>query len=217
MPHPDSPIQDPYLGRDSLHGFDLMIVAAMDLNTKVASSTHGKELTRLQRAACQIIPNGFSIALSVRELLRAGYLFSAEILLRPLVERVGVLSYLLATGDDALDLWERGWPHKTRPSLKIMLDTVREYDDFPSDANIRQYAKTMIDQFNTVVHADPQGLDSNIGVTASGIHGYLSGAILNDPQRCDLICHITVIYMSLLMKRAIEIFPDGANPPGTLH
>src|SRR5438874_10366310 len=131
MPHPDSPIQDPYLGRQSLHQFDILITAGMALNTAVANGTHGRELTRLQRAGCQIIPNGFSIALSIRELLRAGYLFSAEILLRPLIERVAVLSHLIVTGEDALILWERGWPHKTRPSLKMMLDQIKEYDHFP--------------------------------------------------------------------------------------
>ena len=217
MPHPDSPIQDPYLGRDALHGFDLMIVAAMDLNTKVAKSTHGRDLSRLQRAACQIIPNGFSIALSVRELVRTGYLFSAEILLRPLIERVAVLSYLMSAGDPALDLWERGWPHKSRPPLKTMLDTVKEYDDFEGPEDIRTLTKTMIEQFNTVVHADPQGLNTNIGTPVAGNLGYLSGANLSDPLRCDRICHTIVIYMSLLMKRAIEIFPDFDVSSGAVH
>jgi hypothetical protein len=214
MPHPDSPIQDPYLGRPALHAFDLMIVAVMKLNTEVANSTHGRDLTRLQRAACQIIPNGFSIALSVRELIRAGYLFSAEILLRPLIERVAVLSYLLASGDKALDLWGRGWPHKSRPSLKMMLGTIKEYDGFQSEPDIRQLTTEMIDRFNTVVHADPQGLDTNIGTPTSGNPGYLSGANVNDPQRCDLVCQIATIYMTLLLKRAIEVFPDFGSASG---
>ena len=217
MPHPDSPIQDPYLGRKALHGFDLMIVAAMDLNTKVAKSTHNQRLSRLQRAGCQLLPNGFAIALSVRELIRAGYLFSAEILLRPLIERVAVLSYLTASGDSALDLWEHGWPHKSRRSLKMMLETIKEYDDFDSDGDIRQLTKLMIDQFNTVIHADPQGLDTNIGTPTTGNPGYLSGANLNDPERCDRICHTVVIYMSLLMKRALEIFPNFEGSPETVH
>ena len=215
MPHPNSPIQDPYLGRPALLGFDHLIVAAMALNTEVAKTTHGQSLTRLQRAACQIIPNGFSIALSIRELIRTGYLFSAEILLRPLIERVAVLSYLMTSGDSALDLWEQGWPHKTRPSVKMMLDAVAEYDEFPEDIDVRQLTKQMIDRFNTVIHADPQGLDSNIGLTMGGQPGYLSGANLNDPKTCDLICHLTMIFMTFLMKRAVTIFPDV--PKHQLH
>lgn len=217
MPHPDSPIQDPYLGRPALHAFDLMIVAAMRLNTEVAKSTHSSVLTRLQQAACQIIPNGFSIALSVRELIRTGYLFSAEILLRPLIERVAVLSYLSASGDQALDLWERGWPYKSRPSLKAMLGTIKEYDEFESEPNIRDLTTEMIDRFNTIVHADPQGLDTNIGTPTSGNPGYLSGANVNDPHRCDLICQIATIYMTLMLKRAIEVFPSFASSSKAVH
>jgi len=60
-------------------------------------------------------------------LVRTGYLFSAEILLRPLIERVAVISYLMHIGDKALDLWEQGWPYKTRPPLSKMLDSIKEY------------------------------------------------------------------------------------------
>ena len=207
--HPDSPIQNPYLGRNSLYLFDVMIPGAMKFNTTVADWTHGRSLTPIQRAACQIIPNGFSIALSIRELLRSGYLFSAEILGRPLMKRLAVISYLMATGDDALALWNQGWPHKTRPSLKEMLSTIVEYDQFPTETgDIRAHSKRIIDHFNSVIHADPSGLDSNIGLSASGVLGYLSGANINDPDRCDLICAHAITYMSLLLKRAEQIFPN---------
>lgn len=217
MPHPNSPIQDPYLGRSLLHGLDLLIVGAMSLNTEVANSTHGKELTRLQRAACQIIPNGFSIALSIRELIRSGYLFSAEILVRPMIERVAVLSHLIVAGDTALDLWEQGWPHKTRPSVKAMLHSITEYDDFSDEVDVRHLTASMIDGFNAVVHADPAGLDTNIGKTIDGTLGYLSGANINDPHRCDLICGMVMTYMALLMKRAVQVFPDIKQPSDVLH
>lgn len=217
MPHPASPIQDPYLGRQSLYRFDVLISAAMALNTTVAGWTHGKELTSLQRAACQIIPNGFSIALSIRELVRGGYLFSAEILLRPLVERVAVISYLMTKDSSAIHLWEEGWPHKTRPPLKTMLDAVSEYDEIPADWDVRQDAKEMIDRFNSVIHADPAGLDTNIGTTTTGVVGYLSGANVSDPVRCDIICDRATFYMSLLMKKAVENFPGISAAPELLH
>jgi hypothetical protein len=209
------------LGRAALLAFDHLIVAAMAVNTEVAKNTHGKSLTRLQRAACQVIPNGFSIALSIRELIRTGYLFSAEILLRPLVERVAVISHLMAAGDSALDLWEQGWPHKSRPSVKVMLGSIIEFDEFvrqfPEDPNVREYTNLMIDRFNALVHADPTGLDTNIGITPAGVIGYLSGANINDAGKCDFICHVVLIYVALLMKKAAEIFPDIKEPSGVLH
>jgi hypothetical protein len=215
MPHPDSSIQDPYLGRETLFLFDNLIVGAMEVNQRVAAWTHGKELSRLQRAACQILPNGFSIVLSIRELVRSGYLFSAEILLRPLIERVAVISYLKEVGDDALDLWEQGWPHKTRPPLSKMLDSIKEYAEFDqrskSVVKLQEIVRQMTRRFNSVIHADPEGLDTNIGLTKSGTIGYLSGASVHEPERCDRICTEAVTYISLLMKRAADIFPEAAG------
>jgi hypothetical protein len=215
MAHSDSPIQDPYLGRESLFLFDNLIIGAMEVNQRVAAWTYGKKLTRIQRAACQILPNGFSIVLSIRELVRTGYLFSAEILLRPLIERVAVISYLKRVGNDALDLWEQGWPHKTRPPLSKMLDSIKEYAEFDEQSKsvvkLQEIVRQMTKRFNSVIHADPDGLDTNIGLTTSGAIGYLSGASVHESQRCDQICTEAVTYISLLMKRAVEIFPDAAG------
>lgn len=56
------------------------------------TGAHNAELSRLQRAASQLVPGACSIALSIRELVRQAYLYSAMILLRPLVGRVGALT-----------------------------------------------------------------------------------------------------------------------------
>jgi hypothetical protein len=98
-----------------------------------------------------------------------------------------------------------------------MLGTIKEYDEFQSELDVRQITIEMIDRFNTVVHADPQGLDTNIGIPTAGNPGYLSGADLSDPHRCDLICQIATIYMTLLLKRAIEVFPDFGSLSGSVH
>ena len=73
------PDNEPYLGLKSVLWFDRIICWALDANSEVAKWTrdHAHSLGGLQRAACQIIPQGISIALSIRELIRQGYLFSA--------------------------------------------------------------------------------------------------------------------------------------------
>jgi hypothetical protein len=220
MPHPDSAIQDPYLGREALFLFDSLISGAMAVNQGVAARTHGRQLTRLQRAACHIIPNGFSIALSIRELVRTGYLFSAEILLRPLIERVAVISYLVETGSEALDLWERGWPHATRPPLSKLLGSIKEYSEFDQQSNsgIRLHAivRHMTKHFNSIIHADPEGLDTNIGVTISGSVGYLSGASVRDPEKCDhIVIKQLLIYLS--MKGPLIFIRGYKFPRGEGH
>jgi hypothetical protein len=80
-----TPGNEPYLGRQSVFQFDKMIQTAMEKNAKIAPWTRGRDLTLLQRAGTELLPHGFSIALSIRELVRQGYLISAEILLRPLI------------------------------------------------------------------------------------------------------------------------------------
>ena len=65
-----TPDNEPYLGLKALYVFDHLIVAAIDLNGKVAAYTHSNELNRLQRASAQIIPQGINLALSIREMVR---------------------------------------------------------------------------------------------------------------------------------------------------
>ena len=99
---------DPYLGRESVYHFDQMISAAMERSRAVAEWTHSNALTPLQKAASEILPHSFSLACAVRELVRSGYLFPAEVLIRPLLERAAVISYL-AEVPDSVVLWEKGW------------------------------------------------------------------------------------------------------------
>ncbi len=216
MPHPRSPIQDPYLGRQALHAFDLLIPPSMELNTKIAAWTHGRPLSRLQRAGCEIIPNGISIVLSIRELVRCGYLFSADILLRPVLERIAVISYLAAKGDAVLDLWERGWPHKSRPPLREMIGSIGEFGRFRDQTgeDMQTHTDDLVKHFNSVVHADPSGLATNIGLSLQQTIGHLSGASVHDAAKCNRICILAAIYLSMLIKRAAETFPAALEEAG---
>ena len=84
-----TPANEPYLGRQSVYHFDQVIVSCLEANARVAAYTHAHahQLSDLQKAACQIIPQGINLALSIRELVRQGYLFAAVVLMRPLIER----------------------------------------------------------------------------------------------------------------------------------
>src|SRR5450759_4218689 len=102
-----TPDNEPYLGLQSVLWFDRIIVWALESNHQVAAYTHShrSDLSPLQRAGCQITPQGVNIALSIRELVRQGYLFPAMVLMRPLIERAAVISYL-ALNPRAVSLWE---------------------------------------------------------------------------------------------------------------
>ncbi len=90
-----TPYNEPYVGSKALMRFDLAIVEAMKANQAVARGSHQGPLTPLQLAACEIIPQAISISLSIRELIRQGYLLSGMILIRPLIERTAIVSYLV--------------------------------------------------------------------------------------------------------------------------
>ena len=70
------------------------MIPGLFLSGKVAPRTHDITRTDLQQAACQLIPQAINIALSIRELVRQGYLFGVLVLVRPLQERAVILLYL---------------------------------------------------------------------------------------------------------------------------
>ena len=88
-----TPDNEPYLGRELLYHFDQIICSAMEQNTKTAPTTHGASLNDHQIMACQVVAQSLSIVLSIRELIRQGYLFGAHVLVRSLVERATILLY----------------------------------------------------------------------------------------------------------------------------
>ena len=118
-----TPSDEPYLGRKLLFEFDKLICACMELNSRCAPASHGVELSDFQRALCILAPQTISLALSIRELIRQGYLFGAKVLIRPLVERSVTMLYLFHN-DEGIKLWNEGWDYKERPSLQKMFENL---------------------------------------------------------------------------------------------
>lgn len=154
---------DLYVGLPNLHLLDVMIVAAAEVNRHAAASTFVPELTPLKLLAKDVVPGAFHHVLSIRQLIRSGYLFGAETLLRPLLERCAVLAYLRKHPLKGVDLWSRGWPHKSRPSIKYMVACIEEpprqgaAEDYPIDYSVTDLLKERVDHLNRLVHADPIG------------------------------------------------------------
>lgn len=188
--------------------FDRIICWSMESNTKVAGWTrqNSNALTSLQRAGCQIIPQGFSIALSIRELIRQAYLVSARILVRPLIERAAVVSYL-ESHPGAVSEWENGWRHGTRPSLATMLASMA------GGIPVAE-AQKICSAHNHMVHGDPLSCYDNLIPLPDGAAGYASSKILNNPRLCDEIAFESQCYLIVLSGRMASIFPDvGLQSP----
>lgn len=178
---------EPYLGWQSVFHFDKVIVSCLEANDEVAKFTrnHSNDLTDLQIAACQIIPQGINLALSIRELVRQGYLFAAVVLLRPLIERAAIISYLHERPYE-VHLWRDGWRYRERPNLAVMLATMK------GEVDIDQ-AKQICHTFNHVVHGDPIGASFNLVNLGSGGLGYAVGKAFSEPELCDFLLSILLL------------------------
>jgi hypothetical protein len=117
------PHSEPYLGHPTLLEFDRAIPSAMKTHARLAQRTFHRTLSPVEQAAAQLVPQAVSIALSIRELIRQGYLFSAGLLLRPLIERVGTVEYL-RVHPEAVAAWHSGWPRREQPCLQELLEAI---------------------------------------------------------------------------------------------
>ena len=168
-----TPSDEPYLGRETVFVLDNLIVACLKENSRTAPLTHNIDKTDLQLAACQLIPQGVSVALSIRELVRQGYLFGAFVLLRSLVERSATMLYL-HRNPDKIDIWKRGWKYNERPNLAKMLKSFAG-DKFPG------VEREITQLLNSMTHGDPDSAAWSLIQMGNGGFGYGVSKIIDNP------------------------------------
>lgn len=204
---------DLYVGLPSLQLFDLMIILATEVNREAAALSFQVKRTPLQQAVKDIAPGAFHQVLSIRQLIRSGYLFGAETLLRPLLERCAVVAYLRKHPSKGVDLWSRGWPHKSRPSLKYMIASIDEpprqgaIEDYPNDYSVTDLLKNRIDHLNRLVHCDPIGASRN--AFWSNEHNHIvqfAGPNWNMDAYCDELAGFAAGLTSVLIWEVTTIF-----------
>jgi len=188
-----TPSDEPYLGRELLLSFDQLICACLELNSKCAPASHGRELSALQEALCILVPQTITLALSIRELIRQGYLFGAKVLVRPFTERAVTVLYLF-TKPDALPIWDAGWKHGERPTLQRMVEYLNDQllkGAFPS---MRGFTHDL----NSATHGDPLSARWNV-VLRDGIPVFLPSKNLQSPGLADEICAETIPWLAATM------------------
>jgi len=192
-----TPDNEPYLGRQLLVLFDRTITKSMAVHRQLGARTFATDLTAIQIAAVEIIPQGISIALSMRELIRQAYLFSAGILMRPLIERTGMI-YHLHGNAAAIEAWNNGWPRKSQPTFDNLLDLVMGQG---SDEE-REAAKTVL---HKLVHSDPRSASFNATVRSDGLLASASGKELNEPMKADTISALATNCLDKLTNISIVL------------
>jgi hypothetical protein len=206
-----TPDDEPYMGLTVMYQLDLLIVRLLEQQLQIASWTMRNDLSPLQRAASELAPAGCSIGLSIRELVRQAYLLSALVLTRPLLERVATLSYLVEH-PSAVSLWEQGWPHNKRPSLRERMKSMgippaggssTDVPGAPTEADIR----AIVDRYNGLVHGDPNAASSTAVLLSDGRAGHSVGKDLGSPARASRICGETLAFLAVLMAQCHRLFP----------
>lgn len=148
------------MGHEAVCVLDQLIVVCLKANSRTAPRTHEIEKNDLQWAACQLIPAGISLTLSIRELVRQGYIYGALVLLRPLAERAVTIRYLQKFPDN-IDLWTRGWSHKERLNLAKMFNEIAG-SEFPN------CGPEITRSLNSLIHGDPASAMWNLVKTGDG-------------------------------------------------
>lgn len=200
------PDNEPYLGRELLKLFDETIIKSMAVHRKLGARTYATDLTPLQIAAVEIIPQGISIALSIRELVRQAYLFSAGILMRPLVERAGMIHYL-QKNPEAVSAWYSGWPRKSQPKFELLLDLV-----MPSESD--EERKSTQELLHKMVHSDPVSASLNATTRSDGLRASAAGKELNEPIKADAISAFATQCLDKLTRISIKIL---GSPSENVH
>jgi hypothetical protein len=195
-----TPKNEPYLGRKTVLTFDQLIVACLQENTLIAPRSYNLEKTSLQQAACQLISTGIHLSLSIRELVRQGYLYSALVLLRPLAERAITLLYLHKFPSQVA-IWDDGWKYNKRPSLAKMIDEIGEHA-FPNCGS------AITQSLNSLIHGDPESAIWNLVNIDGNQLGHAVSKMLDRPDICDKVCMEASVWMSLLLGMMNAIFAD---------
>lgn len=201
-----TPGNEPYLGRELLFHFDQIICSAMEQNAVTAPTSHGRALTDHQRMACQVIAQALSITLSIRELIRQGFLFGAHVLLRALVERQAILLYLHLHPED-IERWNRGWHQGDAPGLSKMLDAIQSKWQRDPAVSGRDLTAAM----NSLLHAKPNSAPWNLVPLGENSVGHAVSKILNRPDLCDDICVAVIPCLAVIQAMMTAYFPAGAG------
>ncbi len=198
-----TPDNEPYLGRELLYHFDEIITSMMEQNADTAPETHRSNLTDHQQMACQVIPQAISITLSIRELIRQGYLFSAHILKRALIERATILLYLHLYPAE-IEAWKNGWHQKDAPNLAKMFEAIQKKQQRDSIVRGRDLTASM----NSLLHAKPDSAPWNLVSINQDRVGHAVSKIMNRPDLCDELCADVLPWIVVVQSMMAAYFPS---------
>lgn len=119
------------------------------------------------------------------------------------MERTATLDYIV-NQPGGLDRWLSGWQYKERPKLAELLAMMSGQRDADQDM-----IKLIVDDFNSVVHADPHGCHKFIWSGPDGRPGYSASQALDAGPAVDEICMASFASLTIIESDAKRVFRDG--------
>jgi len=153
--------------------------------------------------ACQVVAQAISIALSIRELIRQGYLFGGHVLLRALAERSAILLYLHYYPTE-INKWNRGWEHNETPSLAKMFEKIQAKQQPGSPICGGDLTAPM----NSLLHSKPDSAPWNLIQLKDGGFGHAVSKILDRPELCDKLCANAIPWLVVVQVMMVAYFAD---------
>jgi hypothetical protein len=175
-------------------------------------------LSSLQRASVSLLAPAYSIAFAIEPLFKDHHLFAAELLQRPLLERIGVLNFLIKNEDSGLALWERGWEQsdKSRPKMNELIAMIPELANPPpgieTNLTAEEFRRQTLIRLHSVVHADPVGALRALMPSSSGGLTMVAGPMKDNPIRRQEVGNVTIICISSLLGATERVFPNAGWP-----
>jgi hypothetical protein len=199
--------KDPYMNLAGVQFLDEKLAMLEERVVRLRKEVGGESNhTSLQNASLQLIPASTSMAKSIRLMIREGYLLSAMVLFRPMMERVATLSYL-ADNSDAVALWEAGWCHGQRPSLRERLGSLMP----GASQEILATFADAVTKYNSLVHGDPFAAQQSLIHLPDSSIRYTSDRDYATPGRANIIAletAISVVFLIVAIDRIFFALPD---------
>ncbi|MEY2847384.1 MAG: hypothetical protein RI885_49 [Actinomycetota bacterium] len=203
-----TPDNEPYLGLPWVHELDLLISSTTVLSMEVGHWSRRNECSELQQAISELAPSVFSIAFSIRELVRQGYLLSGIILLRPLMERAATIAHLSQHEED-VEIWKSGWAWKERPKLSVRLRALATTPDGQVNEQFVDVFTRVTETYNGLVHGDPDAASFTHLETDQGIVA-LAAKDIGNSARAETLCFDTHLFLLLAVGRVSQHFPEAS-------
>ena len=155
--------------------------------------------------ACLVVPQALNISLSMRELVRQGYLFGAHVLLRSLVERAAILLYLQMYPEH-IDRWNRGWNSPDAPGLAKMFEAIQKKSENSPGIAGRNLTAAM----NSLLLSKPSSAPWSLVSLDGEKFGHASSKMLDRPDLCDDLCANTIPWLLVVQAMMAGYFPEAS-------